>query len=215
MLSEPKTASRVLLDWLKCPEERPSSSGRYVCIDFETNGISERGAPFKHWTLPCQNYPTQLSVDIVEDGMVAHVYDTYVRGATSMSAWAKQNTPITLEALSTGRPLAVVVEDLADLIQPGDTLVAHNVHYDLNQSLAYACRKQGIDSPALNKILCAPRFCTMRCAYSKTIGKQIKLETLCHHFEVHYCSDQAHDAIYDTSVLAQCVAEAWRRGVMF
>ena len=37
---------------------------------------------------------------------------------------------------------------------------------------------------------------------------------LCKHFQVDYCPKEAHEAAYDTKVLAQCVAAALRRGVM-
>jgi DNA polymerase III epsilon subunit-like protein len=42
--------------------------------------------------------------------------------------------------------------------------------------------------------------------------KQPKLDLLCRHFQVELTD--AHDARADTRALAECVAEAWRRGVM-
>ena len=64
---------------------------RYVCLDFETNGFSLKGAKFEDWTLPFSSYPVQLSVDAVEDGEVSHLYDTVIRGATSRAPWAQEN----------------------------------------------------------------------------------------------------------------------------
>ena len=65
------------------------------------------------------------------------------------------------------------------------------------------------------RILACPRFCTMRCAYARTIrgdGKWPSMAQLCEHFEVTLRC--AHDARGDSEALANCVAEAWRRGVM-
>ena len=196
---------------------RSTMTGRFLCIDFETNGFSERSAKREDWTLPCQNYPTQVSVDIVEYGEITHAYDTLITGATSLSAWAKANTPISLAILHEhGRPLMTVLDDVAGLLQEGDTLVAHNISFDLDQALARTARKLGfLQYPSLQKILHTPRFCTRQCAYSRNLfGQRCNLEVLCKHFNISYSRNTAHDATYDTNVLAQCVAEAWRRGVM-
>ena len=100
-------------------------------------------------------------------------------------------------------------------MQDGDTLVAHNIYFDMEQTLARTARTSGLDSPALQKVLHNPRFCTKRCAYSRGLfGQPASLAKLCGHFQVPYEASAAHDATCDTGVLAQCVAEAWRRGVM-
>ena len=59
--------------------------------------------------------------------------------------------------------------------------------------------------------MAAPRFCTMRCAYTKSV-KATSLAKLCAHFEVPL--EGAHDARADSRALARVVAEALRRGVM-
>lgn len=186
---------------------------RYVCLDFETNGFSDKTATFKDWTLPFSNYPIQLSVDIVEDGEVSHAYDTIISGATSFAPWVKANVKITVAEASRGKPFREVLEDLAGLLQDGDVIVAHNAHFDLEQVTATAARRIGIGTPALRKVLQCPRFCTMKCAYTRTLcKKQTKLATLCEHFQVTL--ENAHDARADSAALAECVAEALRRGVM-
>ena len=59
---------------------------RYICLDVETNGFrSAEGAPRSEWTLPSANCPIQLSVDIVEDGVVWHAMDTCIQGATQLA----------------------------------------------------------------------------------------------------------------------------------
>ena len=64
------------------------------------------------------------------------------------------------------------------------------------------------------RITSALPFCTLTCPHTQTAlpygGR--KLHHLCEHFGVTL--EGAHDARADTRALAECVAEAWRRGVM-
>ena len=181
---------------------------RYVCLDFETNGFPSKGS----WTLPFSSFPIQLSVDIVEDGEVTHAYDTIISGATSFAPWVLENIAITVAEASRGRPFRQVLEDLAGILQEGDTIVAHNASFDLDTAIGRTAEKLRIKTHALQKILQTPRFCTMRCAYTKALQGKSKLQDLCAHFEV--ILENAHDARADSAALAECVAEAWRRGVM-
>jgi DNA polymerase III epsilon subunit-like protein len=68
--------------------------------------------------------------------------------------------------------------------------------------------------PELKRITSALPLCTLKCPYTQTAlpygGR--KLHHLCEHFGVTL--EGAHDARADTRALAECVAEAWRRGVM-
>ena len=108
---------------------------------------------------------------------------------------------------------ATLYPDLAELIQEGDTLVAHNVHFDLVQVLARTVTRLGITSDASEKVLATPRFCTMRCAYSASVfPKWPSLADLCQHFGV--ALEGAHDARADSAALAACVAAAHATGVM-
>jgi len=192
---------------------------RYLCIDFETNGFSDSKGEFsrENWTLPFSSFPTQVSVDVVEGGVVEHVYDTVICGATGLSKWAKTNVNLTLEEIAKGKPFGNVVKDLAALMDDNTVVVAHNANFDLGMALKRTAAKLGIDDKSIDKILKLPakqRLCTMRCAYSKAVfGKQLpKLIDLCAHFGVEL--RDAHDARADSFALAQCVAVAWRRGVM-
>jgi DNA polymerase III epsilon subunit-like protein len=191
---------------------------RYVVIDLETNGFPPKNPypklPKSEWTLPFASYPIQLSVDIVEeDGVVYHAYDTIIAGATGLAPWVKEHVPISLEQIRHGESFTNVLEHLAGLLQDGDTIVAHNVGFDVGLAIGTTAERLGINSLALGRILEAPRFCTMRCAYSKEVfGRQPKLIDLCKHFEVSL--DNAHDARADSHALACCVSEAIRRGVM-
>ena len=185
---------------------------RYVCLDFETNGFPKRGAPYPDWPLPFSSYPIQLSVDIVEDGEVWHAFDTLVWGAEQLAPWVRANVPISLEGLEEGVLFEDAVHDLARLLRDGDTIVAHGASFDLDMVLARAARRLDCEGLA-QQVLALPRFCTMRCAYSRAaLGRQPGLKDLCAHFEVEL--DGAHDARADSAALARCVAEALRRGVM-
>ena len=181
---------------------------RYVCIDFETNGFSGGSS----WTLPFSNYPIQLSVDVVEDGEITHAYDTLISGATSFAVWVKENVPITVAEASKGISFKQMLEDLAGILREGDTIVAHNISFDLDTAIGRTATRLNITNQSLQKILQAPRFCTMRCAYTKSLQGKSKLQDLCSHFQV--VLENAHDARADSAALAECVAEAWRRGVM-
>ena len=186
---------------------------RYVCIDFETNGFSTRSAPKSDWTLPFSSYPMQVSIDIVEDDQIYHAFDTLIKGATRLAPWVKENVPFGLEALESGETFEHVLNELAALLQEGDTLVAHNVNFDIGMVVGRTAKRLGINSAALHRILEMPRFCSMRCSYVRGVfGRCPKLFELCNHFEVNL--ENAHDATADSHALACCVAEAVRRGVM-
>ena len=197
--------------------ERPMSR-RFVIIDIETNGFTDlKSKDPKLYTLPWQNFPCQLSVDVVdEEGDVYHAFDTYIRGATRFSRWSTENLNFSAEeANESGIEFSEAINRLAALITPETTIVAHNVDFDVEKCLARTAKKLQYDSPELNVVLTAPRFCTCKCAYSKLLFKnKANLGALCRHFEIDYCSDEAHGACYDSNVLAKVVAEALRRGVM-
>ncbi len=113
---------------------------RYVCLDFETNGFSGGIS----WTLPFSNYPIQLSVDIVEDGEITHAYDTLISGATSFADWVNDNVPITVAEVSKGIPFKQMLEDLAGILQEGDTIVAHNISFDLDTAIGRTAKRLNI-----------------------------------------------------------------------
>ena len=188
---------------------------RFICLDFETNGFGKKGVvPYADWPRPFWNYPIQVAVAVVQsDFGVEYAFDTLIQGATNFAPWVCENVPVNLEDLPGGKKLDEVILDLAGLLQEGDTIVAHNVDFDMNTLLAKAAGRLDIDTPELRRILEAPRFCTMRCEYSRTVfGKRPKLADLCKHFQVGL--ENAHDAKADTLALAECVSEALRRGVM-
>ncbi len=187
---------------------------RYLCIDFETNGFFVRGAEAKYKSLPFCSYPVQVGVHAVEDGVVSPLYRAVICGATSMNKWCQENIRLTRAEIANGIPFQQMITELAALMEPGDVMVAHKVEFDVGTCIGSTARMLEYDSPELQRILTAPRFCTMLCAYSKETfnNRWPTMARLCGHFQVELTD--AHDAVVDSLALANCVAEALRRGVM-
>ena len=82
-----------------------------------------------------------------EEGEVSHAYDTVIAGATSLAYWVKQNVPVGLHEIAHGRAFADVVADMAQILQPGDTIIAHNAAFDLYLVLGRAARRLKIECP--------------------------------------------------------------------
>ena len=142
----------------------------------------------------------------MEDGKIVHGMDDIIWGTEQLAPWVRANVPITLEDIAEGMLFWDAVHELARLLRDGDTIVAHNASFDLDMVLARSARRRGcVDLAQL--VLAAPRFCTMRCAYSRSaLGRQPGLKDLCRHFEVEL--EGAHDARADSLAVARCVAEA-------
>ena len=176
---------------------------KYIIIDFETNG-----KPCDR-VLPKGGYPTQVSVEGFDPltGEVTHLYDSFVRGALSLSQWVQDNTPVTLEKLKDAPAPCEVSQALADLWEDGDIVVAHNVAFDLGRVLPHIA---GPNHPLLN----APAIDTMRERWAiQAFGKLPKLKELCADLGVPFEDSDAHDATYDTQVLASCMQAARERGL--
>ena len=176
---------------------------KYLIIDFETNG-----RPCDR-VFPKGGYPTQVSVESFDPitGEISHLYDTFIRGALSLSPWVQNNTSVTLEKLKDAPAPCEVSEALAELWQEGDVVVAHNVGFDLGQVLPQIA---GPTHPLLN----APAVDTMREHWAtKAFNKLPRLKELCAHLEVQFEDSCAHDAIYDAQALAKCMKAAHERGL--
>ena len=70
-----------------------------------------------------------------------------------------------LVAADAGEKRAVEMATPAALLSPGDTIVAHNVTFDLNTVVGRATERLGIDTPEVHRILSALRFCTDLVSY--------------------------------------------------
>jgi len=173
---------------------------RYLAIDFETNG--READP----VLPCGAYPTQVSVTafVPDVGEIVHLYDSYIRGAETLSDWVTQNTPMRLELLADAPTPDDVSQALKDLWQDGDILVAHNVHFDLDTVLPKI-------TPNDHPFQQATRICTMRTRWP-TSGWPT-LSELCAMLGVPYA--EGHTATHDSLALARCVQLACARKVKF
>ena len=125
------------------------------------------------------------------------------------------NTKVLFDKLNKAPGLREVIRQIAALLQPTDWLIAHCACFDFERCLIRTCECERIYNVDLHKILSLPRFCTMQCSYMKSVPpKRHSMKTLCKHFNVEWDGVSAHDATYDSWKLAQCVAEANRRGVM-
>ena len=175
---------------------------RYLAIDFETNGRPHDRV------YPCGAFPTQVSVTAFEpaSGQITHLYDTYIRGARSLTRWVMDNTPVSFRILEHAPPAMEVSAALADLCRAGDVVVAHNAQFDLGMVLP----KIADDAHPLFGCL---TICTMREAWVRqAVGKLPKLQDLCALLDVPFDPVAAHDAAYDTMALAACMKEAHLRG---
>ena len=172
---------------------------RYLIIDFETNGRPHDKV------LPCAAYPTQVSVDAYypETQAIDHLYDSFIRGAGSLTQWVLENTPVTLDLLEQAPTADVVSADLANLYREGDVMVAHQAQFDLGTVLP---KIADMGHPFLN----APVICTVRPPWAcAALGKSsVSLQDLCRFLGVEFDDDKAHDATYDTRALALCMKSA-------
>ncbi len=176
---------------------------RYLAIDFETNGV-----PRDKWLMPCPTFLTQVSVDafVPATGEVVHLHDTFFRGAVDLTEWVVEHTPVTLELLDRGVHPHDVATALEDLWQEGDILVAHNAQFDLGMVLPKTAHPT-------HPFLTAPFVCTkLEPWVRKEAGKTPKLSTLCSILGVAFHEDRAHDATYDTRVLALALKAAHDTG---
>jgi len=172
---------------------------RYLAIDFETNGLPNEG-----WLQPRPAFPTQVSVDAFDPatGEVTHLYDSFVRGSMDLSKWVQQHTPVTLELLDAAPHPSHVASSLAELWCEGDVIVAHNAQFDLGRVLPM------IADP-WHPFLTSPRICTKSERWVRlAVGKTPSMADLCKHLKVAYNPEEAHDATYDTHVLAHCLKAA-------
>ena len=135
---------------------------RFLALDFETNGL-----PWDKLR-PCGAFPTQVSVDafVPSTGEIAHLYDSFIRGAIDVSAWVLQNTPVTLELLDRAPHPDDVATALAQLWQEGDIIVAHNAQFDLDTVLPK------IAAPT-HPFLTGPSICSKQEPWVRmSVGKQ-------------------------------------------
>ena len=176
---------------------------RYLAIDFETNGRPN------DCVLPCGAYPTQVSVTafVPSSGEVIHLYDSFIHGARSLSDWVVEHTPVTLDVLWGAPSAGEVSAALAGLWQEGDIVAAHNATFDLGVVLPKIANPN-------HPFLTAPRICTMRERWTHVAcGKnQPALADLCRFLCVPFRPAEAHDATYDTMMLARCLKAAHAQG---
>lgn len=176
---------------------------RFLAIDFETNGLS------RDEVLPCGAFPTQVSVTAYDPDLdeVAHLYDSYIHGAQSLSPWTLNNTHVTLDLLCDAPPPELVSAELAALWQEGDVIVAHNAKFDLETVLPKIATQA-------HPFFSSPRMCTMHQPWYPGMNKP-RLKHVCQELHVPYEPTVAHSALHDSLAVAKCVQEAHRVGMPF
>ena len=213
---------------LQCfADEQPwPMARRFVCFDFETTGIWKRKdqeTDPAYWAKLCYNYPIQISVDVVEpDLSVTRAFDALVIWATRTVKFVAEtilpqlglrHSHLKHDLEQHGKYLAEVLRDLADLLNPGDVLVSHNLMYDVGRTLGVNFWNDKAEphfdatKDSLERILAAPRLCTM---LWKTTRPFSSLDSLVREYGV--TNDHAHDARGDSKALAECIAAALRQG---
>jgi DNA polymerase III epsilon subunit-like protein len=174
---------------------------RYIAFDFETTGFDDGAVP--------KNHPTQFaavayspSTDSYED-----IINSAIVGGTCLGRWSKAQGHKLPESGST---LDEALEFFLGSLQSTDILVAHNLEYDWDKVInTYA-------SPDHIRALSTYQ---KRCSMKGTLGgsrqrdKWLKLEELCKKLQVPYDELAAHDALYDSKVLSQCIASGLRRNI--
>lgn len=176
---------------------------RFLAIDFETNGLASDEV------LPCGAFPTQVSVTAYDPDLdvVAHLYDSYINGAQSLSRWVLENTHVTLDHVYQAPPPELVKAELADLWQEGDIVVAHNAKFDLDTVLTKIV-------PRTHIFCMSDRLCTMSQGWCPGMKKP-RLAHLCQELHVPYEPTNAHSALHDSLAVAKCVQEAHHVGMPF
>ena len=178
---------------------------RFLALDFTTSGFQENSGPeLKPW----QNYPCSVAIYAVnEEGEVEHLYSSMISGAQEFNAWAKTHHPFTPADLEGEPSFSEVVADISALVRPGDVLVAHNCHFDIDSVLRDSCARMGVDDSAITSL---PRFCTCRSAWAVGVNgdRWLSLFGLCSIEGVR--PRRTHAAAGEAETLAQCLSKALR-----
>ena len=138
--------------------------------------------------------------DLKEKKKLKH-FHSLINPQMPISAKAQEVHKIDASML-VGKPkFKEVAENINDLLEEADRLVAHNVDFDMPFINAELTR---LGLPECTK----PTFCTMKNARSATYtGKYPKLGDLCFVCGVDYDTQKAHSALYDTAVLTKCLVK--------
>ena len=134
----------------------PSQSGRFLVVDFETNGFVKSGMKRSEMPLPYENCPTQISVDLVEQGEAKHLFDCYIRGATRFTPYVREKVQVTLEQAASGESFKDVVARIAEHLDEDTTIVAHNADYDIVRVLQTTAEREGLATRS-SAGFCKPR----------------------------------------------------------
>ena len=185
---------------------------RYVVIDIETTGFDGEAKPV--------DYPIQFAAVAYDpsDQSICMLVDAIISGAASLNAWVKANVPVTMEDVSRGMPLPLVVNLLASMLRKDDVLVMHGAKHDWEKVMV----PHGNANEILGK---HTRICTMTGNIVKgSLSDRLpkfpngkpkwpSLSELSAALAVSVDPLKQHSALYDATLLANCVEAAFNQNL--
>lgn len=106
------------------------------------------------------------------------------------------------EAVKTGKPMHTVLKELETHLTMCDTMVAHNINFDMNILLSELYRQH--QAQCIDHVFKMKRYCTMLHGQKHMQVKKFpKLSELYHYITGDDISN-AHNALYDTEHCAMC-----------
>ena len=157
---------------------------RYVCVAVDHNGYSSlEEAPSDERALPFSFYPIQISIDIVEDGVARHAYDSLIRGATQLTPNVRENAPASISTIQReGKELREVLADWKALLRVDDLIVVDSS--GALDELRRAAQKLAIEREAeFFDMFAYIDAGTLRSEAIWRMQRHVGFEELCQHFQ--------------------------------
>lgn len=174
-----------------------------VVLDFETSGFDSGSVP------------TQLAYQTVDRfGRTLSTKDTFIRGASSLDQWVKDNAShITLDKCNAAPDLETVLDEMFALTDDNTLLICHNTEFDLK------CIQDHAPARISNRMMRCESYCTMKsttdlCRIPARWGgyKWPKLQELAAFLGVEQGDMKAHDASDDVELTRRCLVALCCKG---
>lgn len=174
------------LEYIMNPSKVILNNATYVCLDFETTGLSSR-------------YDKIIEFGAVKfkDGMVVDMMDLFIDPEMELSDFTTELTGITQEMVEGKTKIKEALQIMKDFLSDA-ILVTHNASFDIG-FLNEAFKKNNqetIKNPVIDTLSLS--------RYLFPLNKAHNLGALCRQFEVKYDEKTAHRANYDAEVLNSC-----------
>lgn len=189
---------------------------KYLFFDTETTGLPN------NWKAPASdlnNWPRMIQIGWIlcdQDGNKINVKDYIIKPENFTIPTETSNIHgITTElAEKQGHDLRVVLEELNELIEQADCIVAHNINFDTKVLEAEFIRKNITTQLNKKNKICTMEMSTDYCAIPGYYGykfpklSELHIKLFGHDFE------KAHNAAADISATEKCFWELKRLGIM-